>query len=83
MESIQNRMWDEYELTYTNALELKKDIGSMAQAQKRIAEIRNEIKELGPVNVAAIDEYIKTKSVLSLCRHRKAIWNRLRKSFRK
>jgi len=61
MESIQNRMWDEYELTYTNALELKKDIGSMAQAQKRIAEIRNEIKELGPVNVAAIDEYIKTK----------------------
>ncbi|HOM02607.1 MAG TPA: chromosome segregation protein SMC [Acetivibrio sp.] len=61
MESIQNRMWDEYELTYTNALELKKDIGSITQAQKRITELRNEIKELGPVNVAAIDEYIKTK----------------------
>lgn len=61
MESIQNRMWDEYELTYTNAMELKKDIGSIAQAQKRINELRNEIKELGPVNVAAIEEYIKTK----------------------
>jgi chromosome segregation protein len=61
MDAIQNRMWDEYELTYNNALEIKKDIGSMTQAQKKINELRNEIKELGPVNVAAIDEYIKTK----------------------
>ena len=61
MEAIQNRMWDEYELTYTSALELKKDIGSITQAQKRINELRNSIKELGSVNVAAIDEYVKTK----------------------
>ncbi len=61
MEAIQNRMWDEYELTYSSAQELKKDIGSVTQAQKRINELRNQIKELGPVNVAAIDEYIKTK----------------------
>jgi len=61
MESIQNRMWDEYELTYTNALEFKKDIGSIPQAQKKISELRNSIKELGPVNVAAIEDYIKTK----------------------
>lgn len=61
LEAIQNRMWDEYELTYTNALELKKDVGAASQAQKRINELRAELKELGPVNVAAIDEYIKTK----------------------
>jgi chromosome segregation protein len=61
MDAIQNRMWDEYELTYTNAIELKKDIGSITQAQKKINELRNEIKELGPVNVASIEEYIKTK----------------------
>ena len=61
MEAIQNRMWDEYELTYTNALELKKDIGSITQAQKKINELRSSIKELGPVNVAAIEDYIKTK----------------------
>lgn len=60
-EAIQNRMWDEYELTYTNAQELKKDIGSIPAAQKKINEFKNEIKELGPVNVAAIDEYVKTK----------------------
>ncbi len=61
MEAIQNRLWDEYELTYSSALELKKDVGSIPQAQKKINELRNQIKELGPVNVAAIDEYIKTK----------------------
>ncbi|MGI6777734.1 MAG: chromosome segregation protein SMC [Acetivibrionales bacterium] len=61
MEAVQNRMWDEYELTYTNALEYKKDIGSISQAQKNINDLKNEIKELGPVNVAAIEDYIKTK----------------------
>ncbi len=61
MEAIQNRMWDEYELTFTNALEFKKDIGSITQAQRQINEIRSEIKDLGPVNVAAIEDYIKTK----------------------
>ncbi|NTV90316.1 MAG: chromosome segregation protein SMC, partial [Clostridiales bacterium] len=60
-EAIQNRMWDEYELTYSSALELKKDIGSLPQAQKRINELKNRIKELGPVNVGAIEEYVKTK----------------------
>lgn len=71
MEAIQNRMWDEYELTYTNALDLKKDIGSITQAQKKINEYRNEIKELGPVNVAAIDEYIKTKERYEFMSHQK------------
>ena len=61
MEALQNRMWDEYELTYNNALILKKDIGGLNQAQKKINELRNEIKELGAVNVAAIEEYVKTK----------------------
>ena len=61
MEAMQNRMWDEYELTYSTALALKKDIGGIAQAQKRISEYRNQIKELGPVNVAAIEEYVKSR----------------------
>jgi len=61
MEALKDRMWNEYELTYSSALELKKDIGSITQANKRISELRNAIKELGPVNVAAIEDYIKSK----------------------
>lgn len=61
LESIQNRLWDEYELTYNNALPLKKEIENMGQAQRLINEFRNSIKNLGPVNVTSIEEYIKTK----------------------
>lgn len=61
MEALHDRMWNEYEITYSSALNYKKEIGSMTQASKRITEIKNKIKELGPVNLASIDEYIKTK----------------------
>lgn len=61
MKAIQDRMWDEYELTYTNAMELKKELPSIPQAQKTINDYRTQIKNLGPVNVSAIDDYIKTK----------------------
>jgi chromosome segregation protein len=60
-EAIQNRLWDEYELTYANAMEYKKDIGGMGQAQRKIEEYKAQIRELGVVNVAAIEEYAKTK----------------------
>jgi chromosome segregation protein len=61
MDAIQNRMWEEYELTYSNALQFKKEIGGIGQAQKNINELRGVIRDLGPVNVAAIDDFIKTK----------------------
>ena len=61
IEALQDRMWNEYELTYSNALLLKKEIGGLIRAQKKIAELRNDIKNLGAVNVASIEEYIKTK----------------------
>lgn len=61
METYQNRLWDEYELTYGNALEIKNEITNMRATQNRINEIKAEIRELGHVNVAAIEDYSKTK----------------------
>ena len=61
MEALQDRMWNEYELTYSSALLLKKEVGSLTQAMKRISELRNSIKDLGAVNVASIEEYVKAK----------------------
>jgi len=60
-EATQSRMWDEYEITYSGALELRRDIGSVPAAQRRIGELKGRIRELGPVNVSAIEEYVKTK----------------------
>ena len=61
LDGIQNRLWDEYELTYNNALVNKKDIGGMQKAQKEIGQLKEQIKELGVVNVSAIEDYTKTK----------------------
>lgn len=53
-------MWDEYGLTYTSAAEFPcdRDI-SLTSARKSIQEIKGKIKELGDVNVNAIDDYKK------------------------
>ncbi len=57
-ESLNNYMWDEYEITYhaVKEQEIPADI-SVSDLKKQIAEIRNEIRKLGNVNVNAIEEY--------------------------
>ena len=56
---ILDRMWENYELTRTTAQEVRTELESMSRAQKRIGELRADIKKLGDVNVAAIEEYAK------------------------
>ena len=51
-------MWEEYELTYSSALPLKRDdLGSKTSWRKNMAELRRQIRDLGNVNVGAIEEY--------------------------
>jgi len=53
-----NYMWDEYELTYNRALELRdKNLTDISKMKKRIQEIKSEIKSLGSVNVNAIEDF--------------------------
>lgn len=51
-------MWEEYGLTYTTALEYPMDQEiSLAQRKKSITDIKFKIKELGDVNVNAIEDF--------------------------
>ena len=51
-------MWEEYELTYNRALELRDaKLTDLAKMKRRIQELRQEIKGLGNVNVNAIEDY--------------------------
>lgn len=51
-------MWDEYELTYNNAMAyFKEDLGTIGIIKKRIDGLKSEIKELGDVNVNAIEDF--------------------------
>ncbi len=57
---IINKMWEEYELTPNNTHGYKKP-ENIAQAQRNVNNLRTEIKELGSVNVDAIEEYQQLK----------------------
>ncbi len=51
------KLWDEYELTKSEAAAIAEDIPNVTVAQRSLAEVKNKIKALGTVNVDAIEEY--------------------------
>ena len=54
IEDIQNKMWEEYETTPNTA----KDYAEVTpQTGKEVEGLKNSIKNLGPINVNAIEEY--------------------------
>ena len=54
---ISAKMWEEYELTRSEAAETAIPLEDVPAAQKRLTELRGRIRGLGAVNVAAIEEY--------------------------
>ena len=62
LDSQTHYMWEEYQLTYTQACELRNpEYTNSAQNRKAVYELKNRIRELGNVNVNAIEEYRETK----------------------
>lgn len=58
LEASTSYMWAEYEMTYSTALELKKEeYGFAPEVRKRIEELKSGIKALGNINVNAIEDY--------------------------
>ncbi|MEG1879739.1 MAG: chromosome segregation protein SMC, partial [Oscillospiraceae bacterium] len=58
LENLVTRMWDDYELTYSEALKIKKDDDfDYTDASKRIKQIKDAIRNLGNINVDSIEEY--------------------------
>ena len=57
-ENIVNYMWGEYELTYHEAIPMKDEqFGDRQELKRNIAKIKDEIKQLGNVNINAIEDY--------------------------
>lgn len=53
-----NYMWEEYELTYNRAMELRNaELTDLAYMKRKIQELKNEIRKLGNVNVNAIEDF--------------------------
>ena len=56
-DGVISQLWDEYELTRSQAEELRQPLEDPAAARKELAEIRGKIKALGSVNLAAIEQF--------------------------
>ncbi len=56
-EDILRRLYEEYELTRSEAEEQAAVIEDMGLATRRLTELKNKIRALGSVNVDAIEEY--------------------------
>ena len=56
LKNFADRVWEEYELTYKNAQALRHDI-AVGATQQRVAALKSEIRELGDINVSAIEDY--------------------------
>lgn len=56
-----NKLWEEYEVSLADAYSYKTELESVQEAAKRLDALKGLIKELGEVNVNAIEEYKKVK----------------------
>ncbi len=58
LESQINYMWDEYEITLSDAAAMRDDsLSDLPAMKKEITSLREQIKKLGDVNVNAIEDY--------------------------
>lgn len=55
--TILDKLWDNYELSHSEAAKQRKEIENLQKATRRISELKRQISSLGPVNVGAIEEY--------------------------
>lgn len=60
LEQVVNRMWEEYEITPNTAENYQKP-QNVQEVQKKVNELRNQIKALGSINIDSIEEYKQTK----------------------
>ena len=61
LETLEKRIWDDYELTYAGAKEYLSEGFELGRGERRAGEIRTEIRGMGPVNVSAVEDYRLTK----------------------
>lgn len=57
LESFKEKLWEDFEVSYIQAMEFKAEDFALSRAVKENRQIRNRIRELGEVNVGAIEEY--------------------------
>ena len=56
-DKLTTRLWDDYNLTRSDAQELAQPIEDQQKVNSRLSELKSQIRALGSINVEAIEEY--------------------------
>ena len=56
-ENYNNKLWDDYELSFLMAKKYRVDLEDLKTAENEVKSIKAKIKSLGPINLNAIEEY--------------------------
>lgn len=54
---LQNQLTDQYQISYTEALEKAHELENLNLAEQEVQDLEKAIRSLGPVNLEAIDQY--------------------------
>ena len=54
---LQSQLTDQYQISYTEALEKAHELKNLNLAEQEVQELEKAIRSLGPVNLEAIDQY--------------------------
>lgn len=57
LETYKEKLWEDFEVSYVQAMEFRAEDFVLSRAVKENRQIKNRMKELGEVNVGAIEEY--------------------------
>jgi len=57
IDDLKNRLWEDHEITYDNAQSFRLEIDNVQPIQKKLVDLKNELKEIGPVNMNALEEF--------------------------
>lgn len=60
-ENTINRLWDEYELSVSDAEQIRTEVENEKEAAKTLVSLKNKLRALGSVNVDSIEEYKNVK----------------------
>ncbi|MGN1351807.1 MAG: chromosome segregation protein SMC [Clostridia bacterium] len=61
LEQIEQKMWEDYEITPNNAEQEFEKPKNVQTTTKRVKELKEQIKNLGSINIDSIEEYRQTK----------------------
>ncbi|NCB41817.1 MAG: chromosome segregation protein SMC [Clostridia bacterium] len=62
IETLKEKLWEEFEMSYVQAMEFEAKDFVMSKALKDSREIKSRMRELGDVNIGAIKEYEQVRS---------------------